>query len=315
MTCPTAIAATVLNTIEGEVSSPSSLSTDQLVSAVVSSFSKIRDAMPYVFELRKRFADAPRGAANIAGCQTWKEFCQKHLHRTPRAVQLAFHDMQAIACEHCGEMVESKNRLRKHINKTHPETRPDPPPYIQPKPGTDATDDVPQQPPAPCGELPNHDEKAALPTVVDVANAIRGHYGWISEGGYVDEPKPHEEWSQYLRWYSRSRVRVQGLQVVPTRSAQANADREHFFLELTKELKGEWTPLIEENEPHAYIKATTRVSPPQPAQEANLTNVQSTSRIQLQQIISNLTDKESHVVLKIVKDILRDLRTAGLGAA
>lgn len=107
--------------IEGEVSSPSSLSTEELITAVVSSFSKIRDAMPYVFELRKRFADAPKGAADIAGCNTWEEFCQKHLHRTPRAIQMALQDMKAVPCELCGEMLESKKQLSKHKHKKHPE--------------------------------------------------------------------------------------------------------------------------------------------------------------------------------------------------
>jgi hypothetical protein len=55
-----------------------------LVAHVTIGFQKIREELPYILELRKRFARLPRGHANIAGCKTWKEFCIKILHRTDR---------------------------------------------------------------------------------------------------------------------------------------------------------------------------------------------------------------------------------------
>jgi|SRR5579872_2968927 len=43
--------------------------------------------MPYIVELRKRLKAAPRGKASIGGCDTWEQFCEKHLHRTASAIR------------------------------------------------------------------------------------------------------------------------------------------------------------------------------------------------------------------------------------
>jgi hypothetical protein len=78
---------------EEEVSSASRAATKmtdkQLVTRVKTGFKKIKAELPYILELKNRFAALPRGSANIAGCKTWKTFCIEHLHRTPRAVAYA----------------------------------------------------------------------------------------------------------------------------------------------------------------------------------------------------------------------------------
>lgn len=68
---------------------PESLTTGQLVEIAAGTFQRIQDSMPYIIELRKRFKAAPRGKADIAGCDTWEEFCEKHLHRTASAIRKA----------------------------------------------------------------------------------------------------------------------------------------------------------------------------------------------------------------------------------
>jgi hypothetical protein len=62
---------------------------DELADYLVAVFQTIRAALPYIKELRKRFAALPRGQANISGCATWEEFCTKKLHRTPSAIRKA----------------------------------------------------------------------------------------------------------------------------------------------------------------------------------------------------------------------------------
>ena len=68
---------------------PEGLTTEQLVEIAIGTFQRIQDSMPYIIELRKRFKQAPRGNANIAGCDTWEQFCEKHLHRTASALRKA----------------------------------------------------------------------------------------------------------------------------------------------------------------------------------------------------------------------------------
>jgi hypothetical protein len=63
------------------------MSSPALVSRVKKDFGKIKSALPYIKELRDRFAALPRGKANIAGCKTWAEFCEKRLHRTDRTIR------------------------------------------------------------------------------------------------------------------------------------------------------------------------------------------------------------------------------------
>jgi hypothetical protein len=62
---------------------------DELADHVIAVFQTIRAALPYIKELRKRFAALSRGKANISGCATWEEFCTKKLHRTPSAIRKA----------------------------------------------------------------------------------------------------------------------------------------------------------------------------------------------------------------------------------
>jgi len=70
-------------------SPPESLTTDQLVGIAVGTFRRIQDSMPYIIELRNRFKAAPRGKADIGGCDTWEQFCETHLHRTASALRKA----------------------------------------------------------------------------------------------------------------------------------------------------------------------------------------------------------------------------------
>jgi hypothetical protein len=65
------------------------MSDDSLVDIVIAGCQQFHNLIPHVIELRERFNSRPRGAANIAGCQTWTEFCEKKLDRKIRAVQTA----------------------------------------------------------------------------------------------------------------------------------------------------------------------------------------------------------------------------------
>jgi hypothetical protein len=58
-----------------------------LAARVKKGFEKIRSELPFIKELRARFEAAPRGSANIDGCKTWAEFCERRLHRTDRRIR------------------------------------------------------------------------------------------------------------------------------------------------------------------------------------------------------------------------------------
>jgi hypothetical protein len=59
------------------------LSDKQLTKIVVEGFQKIGKCLPHIYELRRRFANLPRGKANVMGCKTWSDFCIVKLNRTP----------------------------------------------------------------------------------------------------------------------------------------------------------------------------------------------------------------------------------------
>lgn len=65
----------------------SGMTNEELLARVKCAFQKIAAELPYIVELRSRFARLTRGNANIGGCKTWKEFCIKHLHRTDRRIR------------------------------------------------------------------------------------------------------------------------------------------------------------------------------------------------------------------------------------
>jgi hypothetical protein len=77
--------------IEPEVSSPSPelayMSNEQLLAHTLAMFQTIASAIPYIVELRSRFARLKRGSANICGCRTWQQFCFVHLHRSDRRIR------------------------------------------------------------------------------------------------------------------------------------------------------------------------------------------------------------------------------------
>jgi len=66
---------------------PEDMTNDELVVRVKFGFQKMAEHIPWIRELRARFARLPRGNANIDGCKTWKEFCEKVLHRTDRRIR------------------------------------------------------------------------------------------------------------------------------------------------------------------------------------------------------------------------------------
>ncbi len=68
---------------------PKEMSTEELAHFVADAFAKMKTALPYIIELRSRFAELPRGKANIMGCRTWTEFCNEVLHRTDSAIRKA----------------------------------------------------------------------------------------------------------------------------------------------------------------------------------------------------------------------------------
>jgi hypothetical protein len=87
---------TLIKSNEAGIIPASNLTTDELVGIAIGAFARIQDSMPYVIELRKRFQAAPRGKANISGCDTWEEFCTKHLHRTASAIRKALQPPQSV---------------------------------------------------------------------------------------------------------------------------------------------------------------------------------------------------------------------------
>ena len=83
-------------------SAPSNLSNAELVQTVVGAFTKIKEALPFILELKSRFAALPPGI-KIAGCETWTAFCTNVLHRSDRAIR------KAIAAQ-SGRKPERKSR-------------------------------------------------------------------------------------------------------------------------------------------------------------------------------------------------------------
>ena len=70
-------------------------------------FAKIRSAVPYIAELRARFARRKRGHAHIANCETWQQFCLKVLHRKPNTIRDLLREYKA-----------ESNARRKHPAKS-----------------------------------------------------------------------------------------------------------------------------------------------------------------------------------------------------
>jgi len=86
-----------------------------LVARVKKGFDKIRAELPYIKELRNRFASLPRGTANIDGCKTWTEFCERRLHRTDRRIR------QVLAEEEVGIIVHAEKQPPQKEIKTEAE--------------------------------------------------------------------------------------------------------------------------------------------------------------------------------------------------
>jgi hypothetical protein len=68
---------------------PEQMTDEALAGLVRDTFVQLKRAIPYITELRQRFAKKVRGHAGIMGCRTWEEFCENVLDRTPSAVRKA----------------------------------------------------------------------------------------------------------------------------------------------------------------------------------------------------------------------------------
>jgi len=101
----------------GSLLAPTALADDDLARLVVSAFVKIAQALPYIQELRERFRAKPRGQADILGCRTWTEFCEKRLNRTDRTVRHAI--LKATEPESQDEAgTDHRNVIRIEITET-----------------------------------------------------------------------------------------------------------------------------------------------------------------------------------------------------
>ncbi len=102
-------------------SSPESLTTEQLVEVATGAFQRLQDSMPFIIELRKRFNAAPRGKANISGCNTWEQFCEKHLHRTASALRKALQEekpkKRQTKAQYAAALAERTTNLLSTVNK------------------------------------------------------------------------------------------------------------------------------------------------------------------------------------------------------
>jgi hypothetical protein len=97
-------------------------SVNDLHATIADGLIKLRTLVPYISEMRRRFAIAPRGKADIVGCATWSEYCEKFLHRDVRHVANLLQEVQGIpsTCSECGGQFPSKGQLKKHRRNVHP---------------------------------------------------------------------------------------------------------------------------------------------------------------------------------------------------
>src|SRR6202008_2796540 len=71
---------------------PSQMTNEALATHVRDGMTKLAQLIPYVKELKARFAALPRSKADILGCKSWKEFCERVLNRTDSAVRKALNN-------------------------------------------------------------------------------------------------------------------------------------------------------------------------------------------------------------------------------
>lgn len=105
----TAGGTTALATVE-ELSSltlgdPANMTNDQLADTVIDGVKKLRHYLPYIIALKTRFDGGQRDSTNrlrkpIKDCYSWKEFCENHLDRTPRALTKALATPQPTPAAH-----------------------------------------------------------------------------------------------------------------------------------------------------------------------------------------------------------------------
>jgi hypothetical protein len=87
--------STALATVEEQSSmtlgDPVKMTNDLLADIVIEGVRKFRHYLPYIHILKERFDLGKRDSTNrlrtpIKGCSSWKDFCEMHLDRTPRAI-------------------------------------------------------------------------------------------------------------------------------------------------------------------------------------------------------------------------------------
>jgi hypothetical protein len=83
--------ATVAEQSSLTLGDPARLTNGQLADIVIEGVKKLRHYLPYIIVLKNRFDAGDRDSTNrlrkpIKDSYSWKEFCEKHLDRTPRAL-------------------------------------------------------------------------------------------------------------------------------------------------------------------------------------------------------------------------------------
>lgn len=69
---------------------PEDMPDEALAQFVAQTFVKLTAVLPYIHNLKNRFANLNRNDdRTIAGCHTWTEFCERVLHRTDAAIRVA----------------------------------------------------------------------------------------------------------------------------------------------------------------------------------------------------------------------------------
>lgn len=162
-----------MKSLEEEETSASYLNNDELVARVKSGFEKIRESLPYIAELRARFGRVRRGSADIAGCRTWKEFCEKHLHRTDRRIRQVLagrHSLRACFPEFDDDPAEAVESVLKQVERIISRTR-----------FRISAD-----------EFATHDQELAA-RLEAVATRLRKHSEWVPEGRVALEPSNAKE--------------------------------------------------------------------------------------------------------------------------
>jgi hypothetical protein len=102
------------------IGDPAEMTSDQLADIVIEGIKKLRRYLPYIVTLKDRFDTGDRDSTNrlktpIKDCCTWKDFCAKHLDRTPQAIG------KALADKKPAEIVSPATRVLSTEEQKRPE--------------------------------------------------------------------------------------------------------------------------------------------------------------------------------------------------